>query len=136
MKLHGEEIVVGDRVWSVRNGWGVVKRFLVSNDYPIEVEFERSRTWGTYTSCGRLFMTDAMPELFWDEVSFVIPKKPAPPVYEYRVLFERNDGDGCCYGVGYSYFTSLEEYNSTKTDSPIKGIYLIEESKRIRNGKP
>ena len=36
MKLHGEEIKAGDRVWDIIEGWGIVER-IDSNNFPIVV---------------------------------------------------------------------------------------------------
>lgn len=64
---------VGDRVWSLTEGWGAIsKRFPPYTHYRLEVEFENSGH-RTYTLCGRYHTSDLNPTLFWDEVQFDAP---------------------------------------------------------------
>jgi hypothetical protein len=62
----------GDRVWSIRHGWGVIK---LIEDHKIWVKFE-NLIWNIFTFCGKLDIEDLNPTLFWDEVKFDIPQKP------------------------------------------------------------
>src|SRR5678815_4257450 len=57
---------VGDRVWSITNGWGVVKeRRSPHYQYPLNIEFEGG-SCRLYTLWGRLHIEDQNPTLFWD----------------------------------------------------------------------
>ena len=69
---------VGDRVWSLTEGWGtIIERLLFRTEYPLTVEFENGEL-KTYTLWGLLQIDDLNPTLFWDEVKFEIPVKPLP----------------------------------------------------------
>lgn len=73
---------VGDRVWGVRHGWGEVSTVDSSSEWPIEVMFEAQDDYGephqdAYTFSGRLYQEDCNPTLFWDEIKFEVPEKPA-----------------------------------------------------------
>ena len=75
MKLHGREIKVGDRVWSIRWGWKEVNK-LYDDDrtYPILVGQQSYNPVGFYDE------TDRFPTLFWNELTFnpadIEPPKP------------------------------------------------------------
>lgn len=68
--------VVGDRVWSIRKGWGTVIKVDTDSDYPIKVRLDVSERIEGYTYDGRFTSVDLGPELFWDEVHIVAPSKP------------------------------------------------------------
>ena len=68
------DIKIGDKVWDICEGWGVVSELLESHDYPICVEFEYVDS--TYTWDGYYDLKHVNPSLFWDEVEFTIPSKP------------------------------------------------------------
>lgn len=69
---------VGDRVWSLTEGWGVIRNHYAPHTaYPLAVEFE-NWAYRTYTLCGRYQVKDLNPTLFWDEVNFETPEKPKP----------------------------------------------------------
>ena len=70
MKLHGEEIKPGDRVWHILQGWKTVSRIVPEAAYPIRM--------GGYSlnSDGYESDTDKSPSIFWDEVHITPPPKP------------------------------------------------------------
>lgn len=70
------DIKVGDKVWNIRLGWGVVRELMNLSDYPIYVSFERGA--GTYTWDGYYILEDLNPSLFWDEIEVKAPPKPLP----------------------------------------------------------
>lgn len=69
---------VGDRVWSMVDGWGVIITYntLKFPGYHIEVKFDVSSEAFTYG--GKALISNINPTLFWDEIKFEIPKKPLP----------------------------------------------------------
>ena len=73
MKLHGEEIKPGDRVWDIIEGWGIVER-IDSNNFPIVVSGH------SYNSKGKDNTLDINPTIFWDEVHITPPPKPKPEI--------------------------------------------------------
>jgi hypothetical protein len=73
MKLHGEEIKVGDKVWHILYGWKTVSR-IDSGEYPIIIN-EYS-----YNESGVEYSSDINPSIFWDEVHINPPPKPEPEI--------------------------------------------------------
>jgi hypothetical protein len=63
----------GDRVWSMRHGWGTIQTI---NDHNIFVKFANQNFNCIYTICGKFSPEDLNPSLFWDEVKIDIPRKP------------------------------------------------------------
>jgi len=123
--LHGEEINVGDSVYSLRRGWGVVVR-LDGGVLLIGVEFKGYNGERVFYQNGNFFADDKFTELHWDEVKIVPPKKPLLPVYEYLVVYLRGID---CFCVSDFYYTSLDDF---KKNNGGKAISLIEESRRER----
>ena len=74
MKLHGEEIKLGDRVWHILLGWKTVSRIVPDAANPI-------RTGGySLNSDGYESDTDKNPSIFWDELHITSPPKPKPEI--------------------------------------------------------
>jgi hypothetical protein len=73
MKNTFENAQVGDRVWSIRYGWGTIN---IIKDHKIYVVFDHLNRPRIFTSQGKLYDDDLNPTLFWDEVKFDIPQKP------------------------------------------------------------
>jgi hypothetical protein len=73
MKNTFENAQVGDRVWSMHHGWGVVTHI---SDPKIFIKFDHLNWNGIFTICGRYCTKDLNPTLFWDELKFDIPQKP------------------------------------------------------------
>lgn len=78
MTLHGKEIYIGDRVYSIKHGWGTVTD--ISNSYitySITADFESGYVGIEFTPNGKLYLEDASPTLFWKEQTFDL-SKPLP----------------------------------------------------------
>ena len=58
---------VGDKVYTISKGWGVVDEIDNSGMYSITVMFDE-HTRNTYTKEGKEYEEDINPNLFWDEV--------------------------------------------------------------------
>lgn len=71
-----EDAKEGDRVWSMRHGWGVVCYIQENQRHGISVLFDRLGKAHQFTFCGRDFIDDLNPTLFWDELVYTIPQKP------------------------------------------------------------
>lgn len=78
-KVTFSDAKVGDRVWSLTEGWGVVTEHSTSlhYNYPLAVGFENG-AHRSYTLWGLSHINDLNPTLFWDEVKVEIPEKPLP----------------------------------------------------------
>ena len=69
----------GERVWSIRSGWGTIVfvNSVAGRDRPIEVQFDSGKTdFNRFYLDGRLAPDHVLPELYWDIVSFDVPKAP------------------------------------------------------------
>lgn len=99
------DVKVGDKVWDICRGWGVVTTLNVCDTYPIEVEFEHGD--GTYARDGYYNLEDVNPSLFWDEIELVAPQKPLPllEVDTKVVVWLPNTGMKIC-----RHFSHFDEY--------------------------
>ena len=113
-----EDARIGDGVYSLQNGWGIIMR-IDEGAYPIVVQFEEDRT--SFTIEGKLYPEDKYPILFWDEIKFNIPKKPLPDLkvdtevivwdikdFMYKRYFKEfnNDGKIVCFSDGSTSWSS------------------------------
>jgi hypothetical protein len=71
-----EEAQVGDKVWSVRYGHGVVASIYSDPDYPLVVKFERYVNSKSYTFYGNEYHHE-LQTLFWKEIKFEVPEQPS-----------------------------------------------------------
>jgi len=79
-------IKVGDKVWSIREGWGVVTSCRTDIDclgYPIEVDFGNDSGISRYTFDGRYVENSWAPELFFD-IPEVFKNNEYPKRKEWR----------------------------------------------------
>lgn len=90
-----ENAKVGDKVWSVRKGWGKVVDVDTSETYSVKVEFAKIWPMLSYTIDGKYSKTDMYRELFWNEVKFEIPERPKRKVMVTKWLNVYRDGK--CY---------------------------------------
>lgn len=85
-----ESVQVGDKVWSVLYGWGVVSEVSKGSAYPLRAHFQGGvRRW--YTSEGKQYKTHVSQILFWDEVKIEAPKKPLPDLEVDAKIFVWDD---------------------------------------------
>lgn len=81
---------VGDRVWYIAKGWGIIKEIHLEDEFEEEymiVEFEGVfDTEYQFNLDGRFNHEDINPVLFWDEVKFEIPEIPFSLEDELRKL--------------------------------------------------
>ena len=82
---------VGDRVWSVEEGFGTVEA-ITGGDYPLIVQFKFQRIG--FTIDGKRWRLSQNPTLFWDKIKFEVPKKPLPNLeVDTPVLVWDKEGD-------------------------------------------
>lgn len=73
-----ENAKVGDMVWHLEKGWGVIS-YIGKGVYPIVVDFDSRTRQKSFTYAGKSYnSTRAIQFLFWDEVEIVAPSKPLP----------------------------------------------------------
>lgn len=81
-----ENAQVGDRVWDVRLGWGVITGIVQHGRYPLLVQFGNTdNRVGTFTTEGRFNVEDVGRTLFWDVVEIVAPEQPMIKVNGFDV---------------------------------------------------
>lgn len=106
---------VGDKVWSISRGWGVVIDIYNRSTYSIKVRFDKGGNF-SYTCEGRYLEDDLNPALFWDEVRFVPPPKPAQQMTQAEYLSEPT----CCpYCRSLNIDGSAVEINYNKAEQVI-----------------
>lgn len=105
MKLHGEEVKVGDKVWHILRGWGEVTNLDSEKytNYPICVKFGEDYNW--FTKDGKFRSGDTTPVLFWQPVEFEIPKKPKPKEKAWQWICKWGDK----YWITNCHYASKEE---------------------------
>jgi hypothetical protein len=58
---------LGDKVWTISNGWGKIIEIVEDDEYPIRVSFE-GNLCEMYTEDGRGLAEDFAPSLFFNEL--------------------------------------------------------------------
>lgn len=71
-----EDAKVGDEVFDIKHGWGLVSKVFTKNMRPLTVQFRH--TSRSYMFSGKYSETDKNQVLFWDEVTIIAPEKPLP----------------------------------------------------------
>jgi hypothetical protein len=74
METTFENALIGDHVWSIQYGWGVVEDILLGVQYPIKVNFPMLATSYSFFSPAGRTTPDTAQTLFWDEL--ILPERP------------------------------------------------------------
>lgn len=70
-----ENAKIGDKVWNIRKGWGIITYIETNSTFAINVEFkDGSDIW--FLKDGKEFYDDINPTLFWNEIKVDMPEKP------------------------------------------------------------
>ena len=72
-----ETAQVGDKVFDIKHGWGLIIEIFSKNMRPITVQFSKCDR-RSYMFNGKYSETDKTQVLFWDEVIITPPPKPLP----------------------------------------------------------
>jgi hypothetical protein len=75
-----ENVQVGDKVWSIADGWGEVYAHYKEELRPLCVSFPHGFAYFTYD--GRYDESTLYSILFWDEVKFETPKRKITKTFE------------------------------------------------------
>lgn len=104
MKLHGEEVSVGDPVWHVINGWGEVSALDDKDtNYPILVHWEGRDEW--FTEDGKFHTENKTPVLFWQPSELERLKKPKQMEKAWQWVCKTGDE----YWLTSAHYTEGEE---------------------------
>ena len=123
---------VGDRVWDMRFGWGVIVSDTHTKESPLYIKFDSSHA-KHYNLQGIHYYFNTIQTLFWDE--FEIPKeayvKPLPKLeVDTKVIVWNNDfslkqrrhfshfdsnGKMFCFNEGTTSFTAVTSSSYTPT---------------------
>lgn len=121
-----EAAQVGDRVWSIERGWGVIQSLGGGETYPIIVEFQNERSL-SYTLGGKRLITHDRQTIFWDEIEIEAPQKPLPNLEVDAKVLVWNDpsdkhnrhfshfGVGCIWTFKYGCTSFTSEHISATT---------------------
>lgn len=128
MKLHGEEVKVGDKVWHLFRGWGeVYYMYEGSVTYPILVHWKDSDE--CYTEDGKFRIVDNTPVLFWQPIEFEIPKKPKQKEKAWQWICK----SGNKYWLTDFYYVSKEAVLGVNYDAEPIEPYLPSEIERDKS---
>lgn len=113
MKSDLSKVKVGDKIWTIREGWTEVKRITSGKTYPINTNDE------CYTIDGKIYSDDKYPSVFLE-----YPFKEEPIKRDTLVWFRDNENEN--WMVGYyshfkdgNHFCFLESKKSTETNNAI-----------------
>jgi len=125
-----ETAKIGDRVWSVEYGWGVIQSVLHAYVNLIQVKFAGDFCIAFSLSGSQLPWCETQT-LFWDEVVIKVPVKPLPeleidtkvlvwndPSEKHRRHFSHfsNDGRVHTFDAGSTSFSKLHRNSVTGWD--------------------
>lgn len=127
MSITFENAKIGDKVWCMAEGWGVVDDIVEYCDFPLRVSFPNDG-YEMYTLDGIYDNNHKVQTLFWDEVVIKAPTKPLPaldvdakvlvwtdPRVKQKRHFSHFDEDGriCVFESGRTSYTRIYRSNST-----------------------
>lgn len=122
VKLHGEEVNVGDKVWHIRHGWGKVTGLdEESTDYPILVHWDGRDAW--FSEDGKASTEYETSLLFWQPIVFEIPKKPKQMEKAWQWICKHAGSNH--YYLTYDCFATREEAEASGADG--HGYYEVVE---------
>lgn len=117
--LHGEPIKVGDKVFSLTNGWDIITGISDFASYPIETNET------VYTIEGKRYKDDLTPTIFWDEITVEIPKRPLPQLEVDTKVLVWNDNPNRKFNSYFSHFDengSIYAFSGGRTSWSAKGV--------------
>lgn len=88
MKSDLSKVKVGDKIWTIKEGWIEVKRIDTSETFPIDTECN------SYTIDGKIYFDDKYPSAFLE-----CPFKDLPIEKDTLVYFRNNENE--CWKIGY-----------------------------------
>lgn len=105
-----EDVKVGDRVYSLRFGWGSVSSFCYTGSDTFYVNFDNVSV-GNYLRTGFIYgLLDLNRDLYWDIPQVIVPEKPKKKVKKTRWYHAKINESGTLYFVyPYSEFDNKEE---------------------------
>jgi len=88
-----KDVRVGDKLYSIEDGWGIVEIISPCRVYPLTIRFDCCIR--SFTLTGRRYAGSQNPILFWDKIEFEIPKKrPLPDLkVDTKVIVWDTEGE-------------------------------------------
>ena len=123
----GNKAKVGDRVLSLKYGWGTVERIdSFCTTHSFKVVFGSRRDW--YTVNGKLFVDDFVPDLYYGPPEIIGPEKPKRMVKEEVRLWLNIYPKSCCK-ITYSSRSRADSAASPDRIACVEltGSYEVEE---------
>jgi hypothetical protein len=104
-----KDVKVGDKVWSVVNGWGKVYYIYDHNNFNTYIKVEFRDCYTCYDVNGKAEFNE-MPSLFWDEVKIEAPPKPKKKIKKWKWVVRIANAVGCdTYHITLKYTNSAKE---------------------------
>ena len=128
-KPYFDGIKVGDKVYSMAYGWGVVCHLWARGLYPLEIKFTSGK--GAYTLDGEQYLGE-LQTLFWDKPEFTPPPRPKRKVKK-TIEWWVNVYPGGCLGHGQETKEEADKaaigsiYGSPVACVKLTGEYEVEE---------
>lgn len=123
---------VGDKVWCVKFGWGVIARINDEEIYGIRVEYIDTKGMTqcySFTLDGKDYPSDVNPILFWNEIKLPTTEEDKKPFNLVEFLKDKTEPIQFTNGAYnyYIYYDSLREkfyYDSVSMCDSIGTVYL------------
>lgn len=123
-------IKIGQEVWSVQYGWGIVDRFNTTvNNYKLfQVKFDNGDCeW--YFEDGRVNIDNVNPTLFWNEVKLPTEEENEESFnlvefLQSNVSYVEHDTSANNYFISYDYMDNCFDYNCSSIIEYIGVVYL------------
>lgn len=123
---------VGDKVWCVKFGWGVIASISHDGIYCIKVEYidmQGMTQYYSFTLDGKDYPSDANPILFWNEIKLPTTEEDKRPFNLVEFLKDKTESIQFINGASnyYIYYDSLRErfyYDSVSICDCIGTVYL------------
>lgn len=126
---------VGDKVWCVKFGWGIINKIYDDEVYAIKVEYIDTKgmtQYDSFTFDGKYYKSDINPILFWNEIKLPTTEEDKKPFNLVEFLKDKTEPIQFTNGASncYIYYGSLGERfycDSTPMSDRIGTVYLRKE---------
>lgn len=126
---------VGDKVWCVKFGWGVIASINDEEIYGIKVEYIDTKgmtQYYSFTLDGKDYPSDANPILFWNEIKLPTTEEDKKPFNLVEFLKDNTESipfecRGANYYIYYDSYIRIFSYDHVSEYDRIGTVYLRKE---------
>lgn len=123
---------VGDKVWCVKFGWGIIYKIYDDEVYGLKVEYIDTKgmtQYDSFTFDGKYYKSDANPILFWNEIKLPTAEEDKKPFNLVEFLKDKTEsipfeGRGTNYYIYYDSSRRIFSYDYVSDYDRIGTVYL------------